>query len=133
MTGRELTVRVALTVIAVYLIGLSLLMVVSPGTFYAHVGPFGARSDHDIRDAATFQFVFGLAAIAAAQRREWRVFVLAGLALQFGLHSINHLVDIGNAHPGWIGPVDFAGLAATTVLLVWMLVVQRSLETVRSR
>ena len=35
---------------------------------------------------------------------------------------LNHLADIGAAHPKRVGPIDFALLLATTVLLGWMLV-----------
>jgi hypothetical protein len=47
--------------------------------------------------------------------------MLAVALVQFALHSVNHLVDIGNAHPAWNGYFDFFSLAIATVLLVWLL------------
>ena len=47
--------------------------------------------------------------------------VLGLTALQFALHSVNHLIDIGKAHPAWNGYFDFFSLALTTALLAWLL------------
>jgi hypothetical protein len=47
--------------------------------------------------------------------------VLALTTLQFALHSVNHLVDIGKSHPAWNGPADFASLTLATVALAWLL------------
>jgi hypothetical protein len=112
--------------LGLYLIGFSVWMAVSPGNWYEHVGPFGPRNDHGIRDAATFQLVFGLASFIAAKLPHWRIPVLVGLALQFGLHSINHLADINNADPRWVGVLDFATLILTTVLLISLVVSLRT-------
>jgi len=42
-------------------------------------------------------------------------------AVQFALHSINHLVDIDTAHPAWKGYFDFFSLAASTFLIAGLL------------
>jgi hypothetical protein len=45
------------------------------------------------------------------------------MTLQFALHSINHLVDIADADPGWVGYFDFFALAAATLQLaglIWL-------------
>ena len=42
------------------------------------------------------------------------------MTVQFALHSINHLFDADTAHPLWTGWFDFATLAASTLLLVWL-------------
>jgi hypothetical protein len=47
--------------------------------------------------------------------------VLALALLQYGLHSLNHLIDIGESEPGWLGPANFVSLVLTTLLLIWML------------
>jgi hypothetical protein len=94
---------------------------VTPAFFYDHIGPFGPRNDHYLGDVATFYLALGVAALVAARRPSWRVPVLALAVLQGALHSINHLIDIGNADPAWLGPFDFVTLLATTVLLAWML------------
>ena len=31
------------------------------------------------------------------------------------------LIDVGEADPGWLGPVNLVSLALATVLLAWML------------
>jgi hypothetical protein len=46
--------------------------------------------------------------------------MLAVTSIQYALHCVNHLIDIGKAHPAWDGYFDFFSLAAATVLLVWL-------------
>ena len=46
--------------------------------------------------------------------------VLALTTIQYALHSVNHLIDIGKAHPAWNGYFDFFSLAAAAVLLAWL-------------
>jgi hypothetical protein len=47
--------------------------------------------------------------------------VLALALVQYTLHSLNHLIDIGESDPGWIGPADFVSLTLGALLLAWML------------
>jgi hypothetical protein len=42
-------------------------------------------------------------------------------ALQYGLHALNHLLDIGDADPGWVGPFDFITLAAVAAVFLFAL------------
>ncbi len=97
------------------------LLWVAPGFFYDNVGPFGPRNGHYMADVATFYLALGVAEYVAALRTSWRVPVLTVAVVQSALHAINHLIDIGNADPGWLGPVDFVGIALATALLAWML------------
>src|SRR5688572_25699822 len=53
--------------LGLYLIALSLLMLVSPGTFFSEIAPFGAQNDHYIRDGATFQLALGVLALLAVR------------------------------------------------------------------
>jgi hypothetical protein len=46
--------------------------------------------------------------------------VLALATFQFALHSLNHLFDIGKAHPAWTGYFDFFSLFAATLVLAWL-------------
>ena len=119
--ARRDLVGVALLCFGIYLVALSLLMLVSPGTFFTEIGPFGARNDHYIRDAATFQIALGVGALIAARLPSWRVPVLGLLCLQFALHSVNHLIDIDGSDPAWLGPADFGALAIAAALLAWLL------------
>jgi len=110
-----LTVGIAF--FAVYHLALALFMAVAPHAFYKDVGPFGALNEHYIRDVATYNAAIGAALFVSMRRLSWRVPVLALTTLQFALHSINHLVDIGAAHPAWNGYFDFFSLALGTALL----------------
>jgi hypothetical protein len=92
-------------------------MAVAPASFLATVAPFGARNDHLLRDLATVSLALGVAALAAAVRPTWRIPVLATTLLQFTLHSLNHLLDIGAAEPGWLGPANAAVLWLATAAL----------------
>ena len=114
-------VGMVLVVFAVYLVGIALLALISPHTFFEKVGPFGSSNAHYTRDGATFELALGAGAAVAVFRQSWRVPLLATVALQSLLHAINHLSDIGNAHPKWLGPFDFGGLAIGTVVLAWAL------------
>ena len=95
-------------------------MAVSPHAFYKAIGPFGTFNAHYLRDVASFEGALGLALVVALARPSWRVPVLALTTAQFALHSVNHLVDIGRAHPRWTGYFDFFSLAAATVVLAWL-------------
>ena len=111
----------AIAVLAAYDIGLALFMAALPHSFFAKVGPFGTRNDHYIRDTATFSAAIGVGLLISLRRTSWQVPMLAISTVQFGLHSINHLVDINKAHPAWNGYFDFFSLAAATILLAWLL------------
>jgi hypothetical protein len=94
---------------------------VAPHAFYTAIGPFGAYNAHYARDVATFELAIGIALLLAIARPSWRVPVLAVAALQFGLHSLNHLLDIRGAHPAWTGYFDFASLTWATVALILLM------------
>ena len=110
-----------LLVFAVAQLLLGLLMVVAPGTFFEEIGPYPPRNDHYIRDVATFYLALGGVSLVAWKRPSWRVPVLAFAFLQYALHSVNHLFDVGDADPEALGPVNLALLAITAALLAWML------------
>ncbi|MDP9343292.1 MAG: DUF4345 domain-containing protein [Actinomycetota bacterium] len=110
----ERTLRGALLVLGGSQLGLGLLMAASPGTFF-HVAGFGAQNDHYIRDVSTLYLALGAVLLWASRRPSWRVPVLAFAAVEYGLHFVNHLVDVGNGHPGWVGPLDAASVGAGAV------------------
>jgi hypothetical protein len=113
-------VTVGIGVFAAVQLGLALLMAASPHEFYTAVGPFGAYNGHYIRDLATFYAATGAGLLVAIRRDSWRVPMLALMTIQYTLHSINHLIDIGKAHPAWNGYFDFFSFAAAAVLLAWL-------------
>ncbi len=128
MTARERTRRAlpaVLLILGVSQLALGLWMVISPGSFYDALGPFGERNDHYLADVATFYLALGAAALVAARRPGWRLPVLGFAAIQYTLHAVNHLVDIGEADPGWVGPFDFVTLALSAAGLAWLTEVAR--------
>jgi len=111
---------VGLAMFAAIQLALALFMALSPHGFYTAIGPFGAFNSHYIRDVASFYGAIGAGLAVATVRSSWRVPVLAVTTVQYALHSVNHLLDIGRAHPAWTGYFDFASLAAATLLLAWL-------------
>jgi hypothetical protein len=100
---------------------LGLLLWLAPGFFFDEIGPYPPRNDHYMADLATFYLALGAVALVAVRRPSWRVPVLAFALVHYTLHSLNHLIDIGEADPSWLGPANFASLLLTTLLLGWML------------
>jgi hypothetical protein len=93
----------------------------TPGFFHDEIGPYGTRNDHYMGDLATWYLALGAAAFVAVRRVGWRVPVLAISFLQYALHSLNHLLDVGEADPEWLGPANLVSLLLATLLLGWML------------
>jgi hypothetical protein len=114
------TVVVGIAAFAAVELGLALFTVISAHAFYTAIGPFGAFNPHYLRDVASFEGAIGIALVLAIGRPSWRVPVLALATFQFALHSLNHLFDIGKAHPAWTGYFDFFSLFAATVALAWL-------------
>jgi hypothetical protein len=109
-----------LIVLAAYNLILAVFMTVTPHTFFTAIGPFEELNRHYIRDFATYSAAMGFGALVAIRRPSWRVPVIAISTVQFGLHTVNHLVDASSAHPRWTGWFDFVSLLASTALLAWM-------------
>ena len=97
------------------------LLWLAPGFFYEQVGPFGPRNDHYMGDLATWHLALGALALFAVRRREWRGPVLALALLQSVLHAFNHLLDVGQADPAWLGPATLISLVLLSGLAAWML------------
>ena len=93
----------------------------SPGWFYDTLANFGARSDHTLRDVATYYLASSAALLISVSRKSWRVPVLLLVLAQYVLHSLNHLFDIGKADPSWVGPADAVSLIAIAAGLGWAL------------
>jgi hypothetical protein len=110
-----------LVVFGITQLAVGLFLAAAPGAFFDAIGPFGTRNDHYMRDLATFYIALGVAGLVAVRRPGWRVPVLALATIEFVLHAINHLADIGETDPTWNGPATFAAVAASAVLLGWML------------
>jgi hypothetical protein len=118
--GRGSTVAAGLVAFALVNLAIAALLTFAPHAFFEDVGPYGAQNDHYMRDLATFYAALGSGGLIAYRRASWRTPVLCLLALQYGLHTLNHLADIGAAHTRWLGPANFASLAIATAALVWL-------------
>jgi peptidoglycan/LPS O-acetylase OafA/YrhL len=97
---------------------LGLAMAFAPAVFFEVVGPYGVRNDHYIHDTASFQIALAVMLLAGLFLPRWRVPALIANAIQWGLHSLSHLVDVAKADPTWIGYLDALALPAGTALLV---------------
>lgn len=97
------------------------LLWLTPGFFHDEVGPFGPRNDHYMGDLGTWYLSLGFLVLAAVHRPGWRRPVLALALLQNGLHAFNHLLDVGEADPRWLGPVTLVSVALLTGLVALML------------
>ena len=101
------------------------LLWLTPGFFHDEIGPYGVRNDHYLGDLATWYLALGFAALVAVRRADWRLPVLAVAFAQSALHAFNHLLDVGEADPEWLGPFNLVLLVLVTVLLAWMLNAER--------
>jgi hypothetical protein len=102
------------------------LLWLTPGFFHDEIGPYGARNDHYMADLATFYIALGVVAFVALRHASWRVPLLVFAVVAYTLHSLNHLIDVGEADPSWLGPANLALIALSTVLLGWMLQQERA-------
>lgn len=116
----EELLRVGLIAFALLNLALAALMALSPSTFFSNLGPFGARNNHYIRDVSSFYLAMAVALAVAVRRPAWRAPVLGLVCIQSGFHAVNHLADIGHAHPYAYGPIDFGALVLATVTLAWL-------------
>jgi len=117
----EVRIRQGLTVLGALQLATGLALVLVPGIFYDAVAAFGARNDHFLRDYGTYYLASGVALLLAAKRPSWRVPVLFLVTAQYALHTLNHLLDIGDSDPAWLGPFDFITLAGLTAVLGYFL------------
>jgi hypothetical protein len=118
----EARLRQALFLLAIVQLLLGAFLVIAPGPFADNIAPFGSGADdHFLRDIGTFYLAMGAALLLAVGRRSWRVPVLFLVALQYGIHTLNHLVDVADTDPGWLGPFNFVSLLLLTLVTGWVL------------
>lgn len=117
--------KILLVVFGVVQLVLGLLLWIAPGFFFDEIGPYGVRNDHYMGDLATWYLALGAVALMSVRRVSWRVPVLAIAFAQNTLHVVNHVIDVGDAHPEWLGPANLVSLALASLLLGWMLNVER--------
>jgi hypothetical protein len=93
---------------------------VDAGSFTEHLADFGPENPHLVHDFAAAFGTFGVGLLLAARFACWRRPVLA--AIWTGLHAVSHLVDVGDAHPHAVGPVESLALVAATPLFIGLAV-----------
>ena len=98
-----------------------LFMAVTPRAFYDAVGTYPPFNGHYMRDLSTFYLALGITLIVASGRRAWQVPLLTLTVLEYALHVVNHILDVGDADPGWKGPVNAAWLAIVGLVLWFVL------------
>jgi hypothetical protein len=112
--------RAALIVFGALNLILGAIMAIDPGWFFEHIGKYGARNDHYVGDVAAFYLAAGAGLVVAARRPAWRVPICSVAALWYGLHAINHLLDIGQASSdsrGWSDTLLIGAVALALALL----------------
>jgi hypothetical protein len=118
----ESSFRVILLAFGISQLALAVWMIVSPGSFFDSIAGFGVQNDHYIRDNAMFPLAIGVGLVLAAGRPSWRLPVLVISAVWYLAHSVNHLVDIGESDPDWVGPADFVVILLTGFALLGLAV-----------
>jgi hypothetical protein len=112
----EARLRTILMVIAVYHLLLGAFMALAPRAFYDTFGKFPPENHHYIKDVSTFYIALGVVFFIAVRRRSWRVPVLLFTTLEYGLHALNHLLDVNKASSDFTGWFDFFALAFATLV-----------------
>lgn len=121
--------RLTILALAATQLVIGLWLAVDPGSFYDALANFGPRSDHSLRDTAAFYLAAAVALFLAADRPSWRVPVLALVGLQYAFHTINHVIDVGDSDPSWVGWFDAASLIGVGVVIVYALRLAAGEET----
>ena len=117
----RIALRPLLALLGVYHLALGVVMVIAPRTFFDEIAAYGPYNDHYIRDVASFYLALGAVLLVAVARTSWQVPLLVFALVQYGLHLLNHLWDVADGEPSWIGPVNVAPLALIAILIAWLL------------
>ena len=118
---QRIALRPIIAVLGVYHLLLGTVMVIAPRTFFDEIAHYGAYNDHYIRDVATFYLALGGCLLVAVGRTSWQVPLLTFALVQYGLHVLNHLWDVADGEPSWIGPANVVALALIAALILWLL------------
>ncbi len=58
--------------------------------------------------------------LVAVARPTWQVPLLTCALVQYGLHVLNHLWDVADGDPSWIGPANVVSLALIALVIGWL-------------
>lgn len=117
----ETMMRQALLVLGLTQLVIGAWLVIDPDSFVDAIAPFGPADNHFLRDLGTFQAGLGIALLVAAGRPSWRAPILFAALVQSALHAVNHLFDIANTDPGWLGPANFVAVLLLTATFAYLL------------
>jgi len=115
--ARDSGMRAGLWALAATQLVLGLWLALAPGAFYDALAGFGARNVHFLRDNASYYLASAPVLAIAASRASWRAPVLALVGLQYALHAINHLIDVSDSDPSWVGPFDLVTITLAAVVM----------------
>ena len=116
----ESRLRSVLIVLALYHLVLGAFMFFAPGPFQDSLADFPPRNDHFVKDVATFYIALGIVLYIAMRRRSWRVPILMFATLEYGIHALNHLIDVGDAASDGLGWFNFFSITVLTAFLAFM-------------
>ena len=122
----RITLRPLLALLGVYHLLLGIVMVIAPRTLFDQFAQYGAYNDQYIRDVATFYLALGGCLLVAVARPSWQVPLLTFALVQYALHLLNHLWDVADGEPAWIGPVNAIGIALIAIVIAWLLRAERA-------
>jgi hypothetical protein len=117
----ESTLRTAIGALGVFHLFLGVWQFFAPGSFFEHVGRYGAENTHYVGDVASFTLAIGVALLLAVGRPSWRTPILYLAAIWYAIHAVNHLFDIDeNKISNFRGALDTILIATGAVLLAWL-------------
>jgi hypothetical protein len=111
-----------LVISGLFNVALGLFQLFDPGSFFEEIGRYGAENNHYVGDVGAFTLAAGLVLLLAARYPAWRVPVLTLTAIWYGLHAINHALDVDEARTearGWLDTGLIALGAAVSGYLAW--------------
>jgi hypothetical protein len=123
---QRIALRPVLALLGVYHLLLGALMVLAPREFFDQIAHYGAYNDHYIRDVASFYLALGGCLLVAVGRPSWQVPLLTFTLVQYALHIVNHLWDVADGEPSWIGPANVGALALIALVVGWLLRAERA-------
>ena len=123
---QRIALRPVLVLLGVSQLLVGAVMVLAPNDFFEQIAHYGPYNDHYIRDVATFYLALGGCLLVAVAHPSWQVPLLTFALVQYALHLLNHLWDVADGEPAWIGPVNAIGIALIAVVIAWLLRAERA-------
>ena len=119
-------IRAVLLVVGVSQLAVGVLAFVAPGAFYDLLAGYPPENHHFLMDIGSWNVALGAIALYGAGRPDWHVPLLGFLALQYVLHTIAHIVDVGDADPEWQGVFALVTQGFGAAVLIALFVKERA-------